>query len=208
MTVSYGVERGPIARGGLAAVVVLSLALVGCTSNPVAPAPSTPASASAPAETPGTTPSATPTTPAGIPVTIPCDSLVTPDQLYAFNANYGVNPQYVVEPGSAAAQIVALQGISCGWLNQTSNQTIEVALAHLEPADIEDRKNQLVISSHVVPTYNDVADEGYFTTDGTIGRADVFVGDYWLMLRSSEFFEPGDAIALVDPVAGNIAALG
>ena len=204
-----GVKSRLIRRAGLVGVVAVTVALAGCTSNPVAPAPADSASPSAPAETPAAPiPSATPTTPAGIPVSIPCDALVTPDQLYAFNANYGVNPQYVVEPGSAAAQIIALQGISCSWLNQTSNETIEAALAHLEPADIEARKNQLVLSSHVVPTYNDVADEGYFTTDGTIGRADVFVGDYWLMLRSSEFFEPGDAIALVDPVATNISGLG
>ncbi|MFD1715974.1 iron ABC transporter ATP-binding protein [Amnibacterium flavum] len=206
MSMSYRARSIMVGRGLLAAsLLAASVVLAGCTSNPVAPAPAETTDAPAPVET-TTAPVASPepTTPTGIPITFTCDQLLTPEQVYAFNANFGANPQYVVEPGTVAAEIVALQGISCGWLNQTSNELIEVAVAHLEPADIEARKNELVISSHLVPTYNNVADEGYFTTDGTIGRADVFVGEYWLMMRSSVFFEPGDAISLVEPAATNL----
>lgn len=198
------VSRGSVV-GGLALVVALMLA--GCTSNPVASPPVEP---SAPAEAEpaaSSAPTPTATVPAGIPVDLACDQVITPEQLYGYNPNFGADPGYTVATDSVAADMVELQGVACGWLNQTSNDTIEVALAHLAPADIEARKNELVTSSNIVPTYAGFSDEGYFDQADGIGSADVFVGEFWIHAdaASDVFFEPGDAEQFLSAVAGNIA---
>ncbi|MET0590389.1 MAG: iron ABC transporter ATP-binding protein [Naasia sp.] len=188
---------------GVVAIAVLS----GCTSNPVqpGPAPTAEPSASGDVTAPETTATAEPEAPTGIPVTQTCDELITPDEMYEFNPNFGADPGYSPDESSPAQELVDLQGVSCSWLNQTSNETIEVAVAHLDPADVEARKNDLVTSSQPVPTFSPTADEGYFSFDGTTGRADAFVGEYWIMADSSVFFEPGDAQLIIEDVAGALS---
>ena len=48
-----------------------------------------------------------------------------------------------------------------------------------------------------VPTYGGV---DYFEMKDGIGTANVFSGDYWIVARSVEFFEPGDAESLITAV--------
>ncbi|BDI21978.1 iron ABC transporter ATP-binding protein [Herbiconiux sp. L3-i23] len=190
------------------ALTALGVALAGCTSNPVA-AP--PVESTAPGTDVEPTPETTETTapePTGIPVGLTCDELMTPEQIYAFNPNFGADPGYAVASGSVAAEIVDAQGVSCGFLNQTSNDTIEVAVAHLDAAAIEARKNELVSSSNMVPTYSSFSDEGYFIQKDGSGMADVFVGEYWIHADAASvlFFEPGDAEQFLSSVASNIPA--
>lgn len=184
------------------------LTLAACTSNPVQPVPEpagSPGATIAPSTEPGSeqppTPTPTPTGPTSFPVTLSCDQLVTPDQLYGFNPNYSATPGYAPAEGTDAATIASLQGVACSWVNQSSNDSIEIAVAHLAPADIENLKNQLVLSTPSVPTYGGV---DYFANDGTVGEANVFSNDYWIVARSVEFFEPGDAVGLIQAVKTNL----
>lgn len=126
-----------------------------------------------------------------------CEELVTPNELFEFNQNFGPQPEYEAEPGSLAARVVELRGVACGWSNQTSNETIEIAVAHLPTSDITDLKNDLVLKSTAIPTYGD---EAYFDSDSGVGTAQVFSGDYWIVARSVTFYEPGDATTLVEDV--------
>lgn len=192
----------------LTAVAAIAL-LAGCTSNPVQPEPSTGGSAAAPSSSASPEESAAPepteSVPTGIPVTQTCGELISAEELYEFNPNFGADPQYAVDSDSPAQELIDLQGVSCSWLNQTSNETIEIAVAHLEPDDVEARKNDLVTTSQPVPTFSPAADEGYFLFDGASGRADAFVGDYWILADSSVFFEPGDAQQIVEDVAAALS---
>jgi len=182
----------------LPAVIALGVMLAACTSNPVQPIPEPALPTAQPGtqvpENPEIVPEPVPT---GIPVDIPCEQLITPEQLASINPTFAVDATYTVAPGSLAESITELHGVSCGWVDQSSGETIEAAVAHLEPADIERRKNEAVTRSNMVPTYNPNADEGYFFNDGSAGTADVFVGDYWIVTTSSFFFEPGDAEQVV-----------
>jgi len=192
----------------LAAVLAVAgmLSLAACTSNPVQPVPQ-PAGSAGATIAPSTdpvlepTPTPTPTGPTSFPVTLTCEQLVTSDQLYAFNSNYSATPDYAPVAGTDPATIAALQGVACSWVNQSSGDTIEIAVAHLAPADIENLKNQLVLSTPSVPTYGGV---DYFVNDGTLGEANVFSNEYWIVARSVEFFEPGDAVGLIQAVKTNL----
>lgn len=190
---------------GLAVIVAASVALLsGCTpETPEATetaAPTTPPTA-APTAAPEPTESAEP----AIPFSVECDALLTPDQLYAFNPNFGAAPDY--EP-AAASVVIAVEedeGTACGYLNQTSGELIEVAVATPTEQAGETRRNDAALTSKPVPTFGTPPDvEGYFLHAGGAGEAQVFHGPYWVVIDSTALFEPGDAEQLVSAVLANL----
>lgn len=193
--------------------VLTALALAGlvvgavsaCAAEP-APKPTKSSTASAaPSETPD--PSATPTAaPVGTPVTIDCDTLIAPQAMYDFNSNFGLSESYKPAAGTEAADIIALDGLACAWINQTSGEVVEVAVANLPAAKLTELKNGFVMNSNSVPTYGDPTRvEGYFQVVGTVGQAEAFAGSYWISAASDAFYEPGDAQPVV---AAALAGLG
>lgn len=172
---------------------VLVATVSGCvatTSGTTTASPSATASGSA---TPTAVASATPT-PTATPITVGCSTLVTADDMYAFNPNFGLLTSWTPASGTAAAQAVADSGVACRWSNQSSGDTIDISVAHLDPTSIEALKNAAVEHGQLVPTYGD---EAYFGTANNVGTAVVFQGDYWLVATSSEFLEPGDPADLI-----------
>ena len=177
------------------AVIALAL-LAGCTpeqDDPTPTASATPTQAVTASPTP--TPSATATDPVdGLPIPLTCGALITAQAMYDYNPNFTLKADYTPAAGTPAAEVVRQKGLACAWVNQTSGDLIEVAVAHL-PADHSTRlKNDLVTTSNSVPTY-DV--EGYFQVVGSAGQAQAFPDPYWLIATSTSFFEPGDAQPIV-----------
>ena len=179
----------PLAVGMLALT-----ALSGCVPTP-SPSPSDGSVTTTPSDTPSAipTPSSTASV-ASTPITIGCNTLITPDAIYAFNPNFGPITGWTPQAGSAAATAKSEQGIACRWQNQTSGDTIDVSVAHLDAATIESLKNDAVEKSTMVPTYGD---EAYFSVSGGVGTAIVFQGEYWLVATSVDFLEPGDPADLI-----------
>lgn len=189
----------------LAAVAAVSL-LASCSAEP-APSPSPSQTQthsekpSTPADpTPSSTPTATPT-----PVTLTCDQMITPQQLYTYNSNVGVNPDYTPTEGTLEARAVVAKGVACGWLNQSSNETMQFAVTKPTPAMLNERADAAVTSSTPVPTYGaPPAVEGYFSVKGNSGEVQVFTNGYWIVGTSSWFLEPGDAATLVANIIANL----
>lgn len=181
-------------------------ALSGCTPTAAPPThttAATPPAASSPTGKP-TTP-ATPTSVPWTPVTLTCDALLTPQQMYEYNPNFGKDPDYKPKPGSDAARIVASKGLACGWLNQTSGDKIEIAMGRPPAATLTDLNNRAVTTSHAVPTYGvPPAVWGYFNPANSSGEAQIFQNGYWVVWNSSIFLEPGDAAPLVADVQANL----
>lgn len=192
--------------GAVVAVVAATIALSACAGDakPAATsthaASSTPSAAPAPSPTPTPTPSDPPT-----PVTLTCDQIVTPGQMYAYNPNFGADPGYTPTAGSLPASIVAYKGVACGWLNQTSNDVIEIAVAKPPASQLDGLKNTAVTTSQPVPTYGIPPQvEGYFAMRGTKGEVQIFTGPYWVVAISPAFQEPGDAAPLMQNVLDNL----
>ena len=181
------------------AIAALALAaLSGCAPSPSPTASGTPSQS--PSDTPSASPTPSPTaSTVSTPITIGCNSLITPDDIYAFNPNFGVIDSWTPKAGSAAATAKSEQGIACRWQNQTSGDTIDISVAHLDAASIESLKNNAVGKSTMVPTYGD---EAYFSTSGGVGTAIVFQGNYWLVATSVDFLEPGDPADLITAALG------
>jgi len=181
------------------AVSALALALLsGCVPSPSPTASDTATATATDSPSASATPTPTPST-VSIPITIGCNTLITPDDIYAFNPNFGLITSWTPKAGSAAATAKSEQGIACRWQNQTSGDTIDISVAHLDAASIEALKNAAVEKSTMVPTYGD---EAYFSTSGGVGTAIVFQGDFWLVATSVDFLEPGDPADLITAALG------
>ena len=182
-----------LATGALALIV-----LAGCAPS-AEPAPSASATADATAAPAASTePTSTPAEDPATAVGLGCDEVLTPDDVYAFNPNFGAAPDYKPADGSAASVAVSQKGVACSWLNQTSGDVIEISIAQPNDSTLTDLKNQAVSASTPVPTYGTGVDvEGYFTATGGKGEAQFFTGKYWVVASSVEFGEPGDAEPLI-----------
>ena len=181
----------PLALGALA-LALLSGCVPTATPSASGTASTTPSASASASSAP--TPTATPT-----PVTVGCDTLVSADTIYAYNPNFGLLTSWTPAAGSAAATARSESGIACRWSNQTSGDTVDISVAHLDAASIENLKNDAVSQGTLVPTYGD---EAYFGTSGGVGTAVVFQGDYWLVATSVDFAEPGDPADLIDAALG------
>jgi hypothetical protein len=193
---------------GLALVAAASVMLLsGCTAE--APEPS--GTAAPPTASGSSAPTAEPTGPAEpteepTPFAIACDELVTIEQMYGFNPNFGNDPGFSPS-GAGIVAVVDEEGTACGWLNQTSGDVIEIGVAMLPPGALEQRKNEAALGSHPVPTYGTPPEiDGYFIQAGGGGEAQVFRGPYWIVIDSEALFEPGDAQQLVSAVLANLPA--
>ncbi|WP_167756897.1 iron ABC transporter ATP-binding protein [Orlajensenia leifsoniae] len=193
----------------LPAVLAVGL-LAGCTPdagtpNPSTSAPSDSATGGA-SEEPTTDPSPTPTVPAGTPITIGCDELLTTEDVYAFNPNFGPAADYTPTADSAVAAAAADNGLACGWSNQSSGELIEVAVAKPDPAQLVTVKQNAAATMNAVPTYGTPpAVDGFFSQSQDTGTVQVFTeSGYWVVARSTAFFEPGDAVGIITPALSHL----
>lgn len=193
----------------LAIAGIAAFALSGCvpaagtTPTTSASASSTP-SASA-STTPSTTPTATDgnnlpiTTPTGGPtdaptaVSIACGTLLSPQVVYAFNPNFGLQASFTPPAGTPAAVAVADKGVACSWLNQTSRDTFTFSVARPIASDLTALKSTAAQGT-AAAGYGDSA---WFSSVAGVGRIDVFQGSYWLTATSDYFGSASDASALL-----------
>lgn len=189
-----------LAAPALAAVLLLAGCVPTETTDPATGETTAPSPTAS--ETSGATPTPTKTAEPSTPVTITCEQLVPNDIMYAFDPNFSYQPDFTPAEGSLAAEAVANDGIACLWVHQTSGATIEMSAAHPPAEALNDRMNDLVVSSNSVPTYGV---EGYFQLNGTIGEAQAFPLPYWVTAVSPAFFEPGDPAPII---AAMVTALG
>jgi hypothetical protein len=189
----------------VALVVATSVMLLsGCTGDTPDPEKTTvpPTASDAPTESAQPTETAEPV----VPFAIECDAMLTPDQAYAFNPNFGTAPDFSPK-GEHVAATVDEGGTACGWLNQTSGELVEIGVATPSADRLLALKSDAAMHSTPVPTYGTPPEiEGYFTHAADNGEAQIFSGPYWIVIRSSALFEPGDAGQLVSDVLGNLPA--
>lgn len=190
----------------VSAALLGSLLLAGCTPAATPSTPETPAPAASGSASPGATATPTPTaTPVrSEPVEIACDALLTPDDMYAFNPNISLMTEAAPKADSLAAEIAAMDGLTCQWVNNSSSEIIDIAVAKLAENELTDLKNRAVTESTQVPTYGAPPVEGFFTVVGNEGEAQVFTGSYWLTLRGMSFLEPGDAEQLASAAVAHL----
>lgn len=142
-------------------------------------------------------------------MTLECDQVLTPDDIYAFNPNFGSAPDYQPENDSLAETATRYEGIACGWLSQTSGEIIEVAIAQPNEVLMNQLTDAAIADSTPVPTYGTPpAREGFFSNADGPGEAQIFTDRYWVTVSSTVFAEPGDPRDLVETVMSHLPQTG
>jgi hypothetical protein len=182
------------AHRALAVVVTASAIalLTGCVDAPATDPTTAPTETSTP--TPSVTPGPTQEPSAdSTPIDVACGDLVDPDAVYTFNPTLALLGEWTPDPGSAAAAALAADGVACRWVLESGGGTMDLSVAHLDEARLEQLKNAAFAAAEMVPTYGE---EAYF--DPATGTATVFQGPYWLVVTSRMFAEPGEPTEIIE----------
>jgi hypothetical protein len=138
-------------------------------------------------------------------VTLTCDQVLTSAQLSAMVPAITAASGFTPEKGSGAAKAVDYDGVACGFTNPGTGNTVAVSIARPASADLTALKNDAITKSNVVPTYGVPPKVmGYFTVTGSLGVAEAFTGDYWVVAASKDYIEPGDASQVIAGVLANL----
>lgn len=193
-------------RALLAAAVAASVAisLAGCIDNTPTAKPTT-SHSTVPSATPSPTPSATPTVSSDPPVTQSCAQLFTAQQVYNYNPNVVADNAYAPASGSLAAQAAAENGQTCGWINETSNVQLDIAVS-------EPNATQLAAAKAAANANGGLAafDSGgteNFQTQGGSGIMQVLIGSYWVIISSADFTTASDVEPVAQTVLANLGAV-
>lgn len=143
------------------------------------------------------------TDPVNPSVGVDCRTLVDDQTIYDWGSgNFALDTSYEPAPESAAAQLVALGGIACRWVNLTSSETVDVAVAIPSATQLADAEAAASATSELAPA---ISDRAYFRADGSAGHVDIFTDKYWIAADSTWFVSPSDAAPLLQAA---LSALG
>lgn len=191
-------RRSPALVLSAATALAVAVALAGCTTPDPSPTTAPPSPGDSASPTPEPTETSAP--PSSTPVDIACDALVPAQAMYDFNPNFSLIDEWTPAPDSAAADALDAEGVACRWQNDTSGEVIDVSVASFDTATLERLANDAYATSTMVPTYG--VDEAYFAVTNGVGEAILFQDDYWIVVSSSYFLEPGDA----EPIVASVLA--
>ena len=143
------------------------------------------------------------TDPVNASVGLNCGELLTDQVVYDWGSgNFALDVDYEPAAGSAAAQIVTEGGLACRWVNLTSSETVEVAVAAPASSVLDSTAAAVAASAEPAPAISPTA---YFSATDGIGRVDAFTDTYWISGESPWFVGEEDAAPLITAA---IAALG
>lgn len=186
----------------LALIPLVLLVLTGCVEELPTVVSETP--------TAGYTPTPTPSVPIPVasatadttssPFSTACEDLISPDEMYAYNPNFGPVDGWVPSPGTLAGDGVSAQGTACRWQNQSSGATIDISVANL----LEPRLSESRAQAAAAYAPAGWALDGFFTADGGPGVGQAFTDKYWITLQSTTFFAAEDAAPIVEYLASHL----
>ncbi|SEN32567.1 hypothetical protein [Cryobacterium luteum] len=198
-------RSGVLLAGGALFALVLTGCSAGDEPTPTNSAAATSGASADPTEQPTSSPTPTPEA-TGSPIAQTCGDLLTLQDVYDFNPNYGTAPDYSPSANGLAETAATYNGLTCGWSNQSSGELIEVSVVAPNDVLMTTLKQQADADSQAVPTYGTPPTvDGFFTFAGGSGQAQVFTGSYWVTMSSPAFYnEPGAAEGLMSAVLGHL----
>lgn len=135
------------------------------------------------------------------PVEIDCDALLSLETIYEFNPNVGIDPAYM--PTARGAEALAYDGVSCGWINQTSGDSLSVSVARFDAVSLSalqqiarERDGSTVVGPDNTAT---------FRTVNGIGSLELFADSYWISIESRMIVEYADATLLIDEISSALS---
>lgn len=188
----------------VAVAAALALSLAGCLENTPISKP-TATNSQTPSASPTPTPSPTPTESSDPPVTQSCAQIFTAQQVYNYNPNVVANTTYTPASGSFAAQAASENGQTCGWINETSNVQLDIAVSEPNATELAAAKASASANGGLT-TFDASAMQNFQTQNGS-GVMQVFIGSYWVIISSADFTTASDAQPVAQTVLTNLGVV-
>lgn len=192
-----------------AAIVTSALLLTACAMQPEASKTqektSTPTS-SATETTAGPTPLAISPTLKSSPVSFNCEQLIPLQTLYDFNPNFALDASKSPADGSPEKQIQDLRGLVCAYVNLSSGDEVQVAVAQLDAAGIKEVTTKLEKNDTASTVFSQSApNKAFFSVTNGVGVAQIVTNKYWIVCSSSSLSTAEDISPLVNAAIDNSA---
>jgi hypothetical protein len=185
------------------------LFLTACSAQPEAIGKSsgtTAPSVSVSGEAPGPTPLAISPTLKSSPVSFSCEQLIPLQALYDFNPNYALDSSRSPRDGSPEKQIQDLRGLVCIFVNLSTGDEIQIAVAQLDPSGIKEVTAKLEKTDPPTTSFTQSAEaKSFFSVTQGIGVAQVVTSKYWIVCSSTSLTTAEDLAPLVDAAIVNSA---
>lgn len=133
-------------------------------------------------------------------LSINCESLLSAETLYEFNPNVGANPEH--SPSARGVEAQSYGGLTCGWVNQTSGDTISISLARFDEPSLGVVRATAVSREGAEPVGDGI--EGTLRRVNGAGALEVFEDSYWIVLESRMIVEAKDSATLITEITANL----
>ncbi len=174
-------------------VAASTLTLSACQAAPLAPTetPRAPSVTSA-------TPTPTETTPAGdyYPFAVECSALMPESIVFAFNPNYVLDNSGAMASANSSDLVKAMEGTTCNYVNQSSQASLTISVAHLTSVSTQVLKEQAAATFTAVEVG---AESGFFGTVAGSGVLQVYTRNgFWYTVAGPEVAGPDDILGITD----------
>ena len=190
-------DRTLLDRTVATAVVGIAITVLTACTDPGTPQAS-PSGSASPSPSASASASPSPADDVQAPIDKACLDLVSLDTMYQYDPNFGLKADYSPAAGTGASTAVSNGGVACSWVQQSSGDTIDIAVAHPSGTVLGELKAAAAGGTATGP-------DEFFSSVGGVGTLQVFTGPYWIVATSTYFFEPGDAAPLIDSVAAALS---
>ena len=134
-----------------------------------------------------------------------CDRIISVTDLYAFNPNYSLDTSRSPKVGSTAKLLTDFKGVSCSYLNLSSGDVIDVAVAKFDPNSMNKVKELVVKSAQPTTALSlPAGSEAFFTREGGNGAVNVVTGNYWVIVSASFASSAADLHVLAETAVKNL----
>ena len=116
-----------------------------------------------------------------------CGTLITADDLYAFNPNFALSSSDGSDVGRFGADVLSNKGITCTYTNLSGGGKIFLTATKFDSASRSQVISELEKSSQEVDEGTGGANVTFFKTESGTGVAQVVHGDF-LITAESQFF--------------------
>ena len=193
-------ETSPARRSAtVITLAALAAVLAGC--SPLSTSPST-APAAASTSSPSAAPDATPTSNT---VVIDCDLVLSDADAAGLTPSLKPIPSFAPAAGTLGAAMVEQGGRPCGW-GAESAASLEAVVAIPTPAGLAAAKKAASSTGQVTDAGQ--SDAAYFEVTNGVGRAQIFMGSYWIEVASPAFTTADQAESVYSLVIHDLRSAG
>ncbi|HEU0205072.1 MAG TPA: hypothetical protein VFQ74_00040 [Pseudolysinimonas sp.] len=179
-------------------IAALGLILTGCSveAGPARSRPTAPLSSSATTADPS---------PAALKVVINCNLVLSDAHAAALSPSVRPIPTFAPAAGTLGAKMVEQGGRPCGW-GAESTASLEVVVAIPTAAGLAAAKMSAASTGQIANAAH--ASAAYFEVAGGWGRAQIFMGSYWIEVASPAFTTPEQAEGVYSSVIADVRSAG